>query len=123
MDLCLYHRVFIGGSVMSNSSVSKNHDQSGAKGYLIGFVASLILTIIPFYFAYTGIVSRETTIEILIITAVAQLLVHLVYFLHMDSSEKGKFNALSFAFTVVIVFIVVAGSIWIMWNLNHNMMM
>ncbi|WP_086982334.1 cytochrome o ubiquinol oxidase subunit IV [Vibrio aphrogenes] len=108
---------------MSNSSVSKNHDQSGAKGYLIGFVASLILTIIPFYFAYTGIVSRETTIEILIITAVAQLLVHLVYFLHMDSSEKGKFNALSFAFTVVIVFIVVAGSIWIMWNLNHNMMM
>lgn len=108
---------------MSHSSISKEHQDSGAKGYIIGFIASLVLTIIPFYFAYTGVLSREATIEILIITAVLQLLVHLVYFLHMDSSEKGRFNALSFAFTAVIVFIVIAGSIWIMWNLNHNMMM
>lgn len=110
---------------MSNQSVT-SHDQShdsGAAGYIKGFVFSLILTIIPFFFAYTGMLSRETTIAILVVSAVVQLVVHLFYFLHMDSSEKGIFNLVSFVFTSVIVFIVIAGSIWIMWNLNHNMMM
>ena len=78
---------------------------------------------IPFYFAYTGVLSREVTIVVLILSAIAQLVVHLFYFLHMDSTEKGRFNMLSFVFTAVIVFIVIAGSIWIMWNLNNNMMM
>ncbi|HBV77297.1 MULTISPECIES: cytochrome o ubiquinol oxidase subunit IV [Vibrio] len=109
---------------MAHQSVSdKAHQDSGAKGYITGFVLSLVLTMIPFYFAYTGVLPRETTIEILIITAVLQLVVHLFYFLHMDSSERGIFNMVSFVFTAVIVFIVIAGSIWIMWNLNHNMMM
>lgn len=110
---------------MSNQSTppSNGHEDSGAKGYITGFIASLILTIIPFYFAYTGALSREATIAVLIISAVVQLVVHLFYFLHLDSSEKGRFSMMSFVFTAIIVFIVIAGSIWIMWNLNHNMMM
>ncbi|AZL86354.1 cytochrome o ubiquinol oxidase subunit IV [Aliivibrio salmonicida] len=109
---------------MANQFVSGSDQQDlGAKGYITGFIASLILTMIPFYFAYTGVLSREVTIVVLILSAIAQLVVHLFYFLHMDSTEKGRFNMLSFVFTAVIVFIVIAGSIWIMWNLNNNMMM
>lgn len=124
MDLCVYDCVFVGGYLMANQSVSGSDQQDlGAKGYITGFIASLILTMIPFYFAYTGVLSREVTIVVLILSAIAQLVVHLFYFLHMDSTEKGRFNMLSFVFTAVIVFIVIAGSIWIMWNLNNNMMM
>ncbi|MBD1576650.1 cytochrome o ubiquinol oxidase subunit IV [Vibrio sp. S11_S32] len=110
-------------STLNKLQPNNGHQDSGAKGYITGFILALVLTIIPFYFAYTGVLARQQTIEILIICAVLQLVVHLFYFLHMDSSEKGRFNMLSFVFTAVIVFIVIAGSIWIMWNLNHNMLM
>jgi cytochrome o ubiquinol oxidase operon protein cyoD len=114
---------------MDNNSVADNVQQGsgqkdfGEKGYILGFIFSVILTIIPFYFAYTGKLSTEQTIVVLILSAIIQLGVHLFYFLHMDSSERGRFYMLSFVFIVLIVFIVIGGSVWIMWNLNHNMML
>ena len=62
-------------------------------------------------------------IGVVIVTAVVQLLVHLVCFLHMNSSSEERWNLVAFIFTVLIIAIVVVGSIWIMWNLNHNMML
>lgn len=124
LRLCIYW-----GWLMDNNSVADNVQQGsgqkdfGEKGYILGFIFSVILTIIPFYFAYTGKLSTEQTIVVLILSAIIQLGVHLFYFLHMDSSERGRFYMLSFVFIVLIVFIVIGGSVWIMWNLNHNMML
>lgn len=55
--------------------------------------------------------------------AVVQVLVHLVCFLHMNTKSDEGWNMTAFVFTVLIIAITVVGSIWIMWNLNYNMMM
>ncbi|MBD9250723.1 MAG: cytochrome o ubiquinol oxidase subunit IV, partial [Cronobacter sakazakii] len=59
---------------------------------------------------------------VVVATAVVQILVHLVCFLHMNASSEERWNLVAFVFTLLIIAIVVVGSIWIMWNLNYNMM-
>jgi cytochrome o ubiquinol oxidase operon protein cyoD len=94
------------------------------KGYIIGFVASLILTVIPFYYAATQSLPVGTTYAVLFGCAVVQVIVHFVYFLHMEvRTEDGIWNVVSLVFAAVVVLIVIGGSLWIMWNLNINMMM
>ena len=51
-----------------------------------------------------------------------QILVHVVYFLHLDTRSEGGWNMLSFVFTIVLVVIVLGASIWVMYNENANMM-
>ncbi|MGF1789405.1 cytochrome o ubiquinol oxidase subunit IV [Photobacterium profundum] len=103
--------------------MGNQHAQSSMNGYTKGFIGSLVLTIVPFYFAATKMLPHAVTLVILFTCAIVQVVVHLVYFLHMDRSEKGQWNLLSLVFTGIVVFILIAGSLWIMWNLNHNMMM
>ncbi|GAB6261725.1 cytochrome o ubiquinol oxidase subunit IV [Photobacterium sp. CCB-ST2H9] len=103
--------------------MAKQEHQTGYGDYIKGFIASLILTIIPFYFAATKSLPTTTTVAILLVCAVVQLVVHLVYFLHMDRSEQGLWNSMSFIFTAIIVLILIAGSIWIMVNLHVNMLL
>ena len=54
--------------------------------------------------------------------AVVQVLVHLVYFLHLNASSEMRWNLVTIVFSAVIIFIIITGSLWIMWNLNHQMM-
>ncbi|SJN57838.1 cytochrome o ubiquinol oxidase subunit IV [Vibrio ruber] len=104
--------------------MSNQHADSGVKGYVIGFVASLILTIIPFYYAATQSLSTGTTFAVLFGCAIVQVIVHFVYFLHMETkTDEGRWNFISLVFSAIVVLILIAGSIWIMWNLNINMMM
>jgi cytochrome o ubiquinol oxidase operon protein cyoD len=104
--------------------MSSQHADSGSKGYVIGFVASLILTIIPFYFAATQSLEKTTTYAVLFGCAIVQVLVHFAYFLHMETkTEEGRWNFLSLVFSALVVLIIIVGSIWIMWNLNINMAM
>lgn len=111
---------------MSHSSAT-NHGQGGAshgslKTYLIGFILSIILTVIPFALVMKGTSSASMTVSIVIACAVIQILVHLICFLHMNTSSAERWNLVAFVFTVVIIGIVVVGSLWIMYNLNINMM-
>ncbi len=104
--------------------MSTQHADSGAKGYIIGFIASVILTAIPFYFAATQSLPKSTTYAVLFASAIIQVLVHFSYFLHMElKTEEGKWNFLSLVFSIIVVLIIIVGSIWIMWNLNVNMAM
>jgi cytochrome o ubiquinol oxidase operon protein cyoD len=104
--------------------MSNQHVDSGVKGYVIGFIASLILTIIPFYFVAAQSLPEATTYALLFGCAIVQVFVHFAYFLHMEvRTEEGKWNMVSLVFSAMVVLILIAGSIWIMWNLNHNMMM
>ncbi|MDP5252616.1 MULTISPECIES: cytochrome o ubiquinol oxidase subunit IV [unclassified Vibrio] len=104
--------------------MSQQHSETGIRDYVIGFVASLVLTVIPFYFAATQSLPKGVTVAILLGCAIVQVIVHFAYFLHMETkSETGRWNMTSLLFSAVVVLILVGGSIWIMWNLNINMMM
>jgi cytochrome o ubiquinol oxidase operon protein cyoD len=106
---------------MSHSATSHGGASHGSvKSYMIGFVLSVILTVIPM--VMSGTASHSLILGTVVASAVIQIVVHLVYFLHMNTSSEGRWNLIAFLFTAVIIFIVVVGSLWIMYNLNLNMM-
>ena len=90
--------------------------------YLTGFVLSLILTAIPFGLVMSGACSPMVTLAGIFIAGIVQILVHLHYFLHLDSSSDGNWNVLAMIFTVLIMILFVGGSLWIMSDLNFRMM-
>ena len=93
------------------------------KGYATGFVLSLILTAIPFLLVMAKVIPNSTITALVVLGfAVVQILVHMVYFLHLDAKSEGGWNLLSTIFTVVIVVIMLAGSLWVMHHMNANMM-
>ena len=92
------------------------------KGYVTGFVLSVILTAIPFWLVMGDVLSNAVWTTIVILAfAVVQIVVHMVYFLHMNTSEGG-WSILALIFTVTLVVITLTGSIWVMHHLNTNMM-
>jgi cytochrome o ubiquinol oxidase subunit IV len=93
------------------------------KDYVIGFVLSVILTAIPFWLVMNHVIeSPATTAYVILGFAAVQMVVHMVYFLHMNSKSEGGWNMLALIFTVIIVVITLAGSIWVMYHMNANMM-
>ena len=93
------------------------------KGYATGFVLSLILTAIPFWLVMAKVIPNSTITALVVLGfAVVQILVHMVYFLHLDAKSEGGWNLLSTIFTVVVVVIMLAGSLWVMHHMNANMM-
>ncbi|WP_413505404.1 cytochrome o ubiquinol oxidase subunit IV [Photobacterium phosphoreum] len=93
------------------------------KEYVRGLVFSIILTIVPFAMVMAGVGSTQFIIGVIMVFAVAQILVQLVFFLHMNTSSEQMWNTSSAVFVVVIVSIILIGSLWIMDHLNHNMLM
>lgn len=92
------------------------------KSYITGFILSILLTVIPYFLVVDHIFALNTIIISIVILGVLQLLVQLIFFLHLDNSSAQRWNVLAFIFTVLIVVILVLGSLWIMYNLNYNMM-
>lgn len=92
-------------------------------GYMKGFILSVILTAIPFWLVMGGVIEdAQATAVVIMAFAAVQIVVHMVYFLHMNVSSEGGWNMLSLTFTVIIVAITLAGSMWVMYHLNTNMM-
>lgn len=90
--------------------------------YWIGFVTSLVLTLGAYILASGRIVSGIELIIVLGGLALVQMLVQLVFFLHLADETRPRFRLVSFGFMTIILVIVVAGSLWIMYHLNRNMM-
>jgi cytochrome o ubiquinol oxidase operon protein cyoD len=90
-------------------------------GYLTGLGLALLLTVTSFFVAGTDLVWQPSIPVALIVLAIAQMGVHLVFFLHITTEPDNTNNVLALAFGVLIVFLVIGGSLWIMANLNHNM--
>ncbi|AHG21436.1 cytochrome C oxidase [Chania multitudinisentens RB-25] len=109
---------------MSHSSETSHGGAShgSVKSYLTGFILSIILTVIPFAMVMSGTASHATILAVVVGMAVIQVIVHLVYFLHMNTSSEERWNLVALLFTTMIIGIVVVGSLWIMYNLNINMM-
>ena len=91
-------------------------------GYLIGLGVAVLLTATSFFIAGTDLVWQPSIPVAIIVLAIAQMGVHLVFFLHITTGPDNANNVLALAFGLLIVFLVIAGSLWIMANLNHNMM-
>jgi len=93
------------------------------KEYMMGFGLSVVLTVIPFWLVLGDVIeSRGLTIFLIIVFGILQMLVHMIYFLHLNTKSESGWVVISLAFTVMLVAIVIAGSVWIMYQLDLNMM-
>ena len=93
------------------------------RGYLTGFMAAVVLTAIPFWLVMGKAFSSSTvTSAVILAFAGVQVVVHMVYFLHMNAKSEGGWNLLALVFTVMLVVIALSGSLWVMYHLNINMM-
>jgi cytochrome o ubiquinol oxidase operon protein cyoD len=100
----------------------EGHAHGTRKSYLIGFALSAVLTAIPFALVMTGTLSNQVTAFVIMGFAVAQIIVHMIFFLHMNTRSEEGWNMMALIFTVVIVVIALSGSLWVMYHMNANMM-
>jgi cytochrome o ubiquinol oxidase subunit IV len=108
---------------MSQAPVDSTGASRGSlKSYLTGFVLSLILTGIPFALVMSGTLSSSATLAAIVSAGIVQILVHLHYFLHLDTSSEARWNVLAMMFTLLIMVLFVGGTLWIMSSLNYRMM-
>ena len=100
------------------------HDNmmSEVVAYVVGLGLALLLTGVSFWVASTGVLWGPGVATGLVVLAIAQMGVHLVFFLHITSGPDNTNNVLALAFGVLIVFLVMIGTIWIMGHMNANMM-
>jgi cytochrome o ubiquinol oxidase operon protein cyoD len=90
--------------------------------YITGFVFSLLLTSAAYMSVTNHSLTRNTTIAVIVGLAIAQLLVQLVFFMHLGRGRSSRFNLVVFGFMLIVIGIVVGGSLWIMHNLDYHMM-
>jgi cytochrome o ubiquinol oxidase subunit IV len=108
---------------MSQAPIDSTGVSRGSlKSYLTGFVLSLSLTAMPFALAGRGTLSPSAALAGIFTAGLVQILVHLHYFLHLDSSSAARWNVLALIFTLLIMVLFVGGTLWIMYTLNYRMM-
>lgn len=94
-----------------------------AKGYAVGFALSVLLTAIPFWLVMGHVLpSPKLTGFVVLAFAAVQMVVHMIYFLHLNAKVEGGWSLLALTFTVGLVVIMLAGSIWVMYHMNTHMM-
>jgi cytochrome o ubiquinol oxidase operon protein cyoD len=92
------------------------------KDYTIGFILSVILTAIPFWLVMAKVLPPGTTGIVLLGFAAVQVVVHMIYFLHMSSKNEHGWSMMALIFTVIVLVITMSGSIWVLYHMNANMM-
>lgn len=93
-------------------------------GYLVGFGLSVILTAIPFWLVMDGVLASKRAAALIIMAlAAVQIVVHMIFFLHMSPRSENGWTLMALLFTLVLVGITLSGSLWIMYHLNANMML
>jgi cytochrome o ubiquinol oxidase operon protein cyoD len=107
-----------------NVAPGEPHDSmlSETVSYVVGLALALLLTGLSFWVASTGVLWGPGVATGLVVLAIAQMGIHLVFFLHITSGPDNTNNVLALAFGVLIVFLVMIGTIWIMTHMNANMM-
>ncbi len=91
--------------------------------YATGFILSVILTAIPFWLVMGKVLPTPTITSLVILGfAMVQVVVHMVYFLHMNPKSEGGWNLIALIFTAVLLIIVLVGTLWVMHHMNTNMM-
>jgi len=101
----------------------EGHGHGSRRGYLIGFALSALLTALPFWLVMTGTLASATATAVAItLLAIVQIVVHTIFFLHVNTRAEGGWTLLALMFAAVMIVIVISGSLWIMYHLNSNLM-
>ncbi|SDM57655.1 cytochrome bo3 quinol oxidase subunit 4 [Oryzisolibacter propanilivorax] len=91
--------------------------------YVKGFVLAVVLTVIPFWLVMAGVIQDKATLVVVLgVLAAVQIIVHMVYFLHMNGKIQGGWTLLSTIFAVVFVAVTISGTLWVMFHMNAHMM-
>jgi cytochrome o ubiquinol oxidase operon protein cyoD len=90
--------------------------------YVIGFLSAITLTLLAYFIVTMELLSGNMAAWVIMGLAAVQLMVQLVFFLHLGRDKKSRWNVASFYFMLIVLLIIVIGSLWIMENLNYNMM-
>ena len=106
----------------AHHAAADSRAESLQQPYLKGFVLALLLTGVPFGLVWAELLPRFTTLVVIAVLAVVQVVVHLRYFLHIDVRSAPRGNLLALGFAVVLIFLMVGGTLWIMLDLNARMM-
>ena len=100
-----------------------SHFHATFRDYAIGFGLAAVLTAIPFWLVMSHALASNTATALVVKGfAVVQMVVHMIYFLHMNGKIEGGWNLLALIFTIILVVIAISGSSWVMYHLNANMM-
>jgi cytochrome o ubiquinol oxidase operon protein cyoD len=105
---------------MIKPRLEKRHESARYTSYVIGFVLSVIATLIAYFFVTKHVWPKDTLMYVVLAIAVVQLVIQAVFFLHIGRGSHLKI--VTFAFAILVVLVVVIGSIWIMDNLNYRML-
>ncbi len=112
----------LGDTAPGDEYVDGHDTTEGIGGYIVGLGLATLLTIVSFFIARTTLVWGPSIPVALAVLAIAQMGVHLVFFLHITTGPDNLNNIMALAFGVLIVLLVMVGSLWIMSHMNHNMM-
>jgi len=115
----------LNGSLETARVTPGTHNGQGhgtLQGYLVGYLVAALLTIASFLAAETTALTPSSVTAAITVLAIAQMLVHLIFFLHISTSAHQRTNILAFAATMLIVLLIIVGSLWIMSHLQSNMM-
>ena len=110
------------GDVAPGDDLAPGEIPQAIGGYLVGLALATVLTCVSFYIAQSTLVWQPSIPIALSVLALAQMGVHLVFFLHITSGSDSVNNVMALAFGLLIVALLVFGSLWIMTHLNHNVM-
>jgi cytochrome o ubiquinol oxidase operon protein cyoD len=103
-----------------HSSAGTSHGSN--RSYLIGFILSVVLTIIPFALVMYPSLPRNITAWLVVVIGAIQIFAHLKYFLHLDTAAEQRSNLIALIFSAVIILLLVGLSLWIMDSIHHNML-
>jgi cytochrome o ubiquinol oxidase operon protein cyoD len=108
---------------MDHGHTAHSGESHGSFGsYTAGFILSVLLTAAAFGIIMTGSLTGQSAVLAIAGLAFVQIIVHLVFFLHMNTSSAQRWNVMAFGFTVLTAIILIVGSLWIMHNVSMNMM-
>lgn len=92
------------------------------RDYVVGFLLSVVLTAIPFWLVMTRPLPDGATAAVILALAATQMIVHIIFFLHMNGKAEGGWTLTALVFAIIVIVITMAGSLWVMYHLNTNMM-
>ena len=112
-----------GDLIQGEAPTATSGGSEGTRGsYTIGFGLSLLLTALPFFIVIREVFPVTLRVVAVVASAVAQILVQIVIFMHLSRSSSQRWNLAAVVYVLVILLIVAGGSIWIMYHLDYNMM-
>jgi cytochrome o ubiquinol oxidase subunit IV len=103
-------------------SLHEDVGHGSLSGYIAGFVLAVLLTAASFGLVMFGVFPPQSAMLVLAVLALAQIVVHLVFFLHLNTSSGQRWNVMALCYTAVAAVILIGGTVWVMHNVSMNMM-